>query len=546
MIGDVGHHRPDHAEVVGALADVLEDLADLQPAPAVLLERDTATCRPCPSSARSAGWIGEDLAVLPGQLGLGVEGVDLADGPPFMNRWITRFAFGAKWGALGASGDWPRPRVGRRRGAGGQHPRRRPAGRPGRASRTPSPIRRSMSRRLGESCGSRASCEVPRPCGSGSVIRMRSVDVEEFVREQEGLGVGLPRACQRPRARARGNSAREAQDGPELARRPRGQSTARIESVERMYRSQKPRRPSGSRPRKSSVSPRRTSTRPIVHLGLVRPGRPTSPEQARTAGDDPGADAVPLPRLGLDGRACRRRPPPCRPGRPSGSPWPCGRPARGGPPPGVEAGVARRPADRQLRARTARPRPSSAVNRPEADDPWRLVLVDPTTPAEAVVPGGDQPRRRPGRHGAWESVTPGRDLDLRARSWSSRPRTGGDTDALTRSSGLPAETTSGREARPRAATARRRTGCSAGRAPAAARSSRRSGVGSRCRGWGSRTSGRSGSRLYRSMKPYRARRVGNGSDSRAPTGLPPTAGSSRPAEASRASRIGSKSSRRRF
>ena len=77
MIGHVGLHRPDHADVVDALAHMREDLADLDPALAVGLElegrAERSACLPLGTQVAHR----QGLAVVLRQLGLGVERVDL-------------------------------------------------------------------------------------------------------------------------------------------------------------------------------------------------------------------------------------------------------------------------------------------------------------------------------------------------------------------------------------------------------------------------------------------------------------------------------------
>jgi hypothetical protein len=76
MIGDVGVHRANHADVVDAVPHVREDLADFDPALAPLPKRERRLER----GARATLGLQVQrhrLAVHPRQFGLGVERVDL-------------------------------------------------------------------------------------------------------------------------------------------------------------------------------------------------------------------------------------------------------------------------------------------------------------------------------------------------------------------------------------------------------------------------------------------------------------------------------------
>ena len=104
MIRDVRVHRADDADVVDALADLGEDLADFDAGLAVLLELERRLEEPAGlafglearrraasrrGTSRVRAW---DRTYRP------------AIGPPFMNRWMTCLAFGGKCGTFGASG----------------------------------------------------------------------------------------------------------------------------------------------------------------------------------------------------------------------------------------------------------------------------------------------------------------------------------------------------------------------------------------------------------------------------------------------------------
>ena len=85
-------------------ADVREELADLDAALAVLLELERR--REGGAGLAFGAQVGrrQRLAgVLLARAGLGSK-VSTCDGPPFMNRWMTRLALAGKCGFFGASG----------------------------------------------------------------------------------------------------------------------------------------------------------------------------------------------------------------------------------------------------------------------------------------------------------------------------------------------------------------------------------------------------------------------------------------------------------
>ena len=102
MIGDVGHHRADHGDVVDVFGHVRKQFADFDAALAVFLELERRGKRG-PGLA-----LGQQVAArqLPArvfrQRRLGIERIDLRR-PAVGNKWMTRFARGA-WGGLRASG----------------------------------------------------------------------------------------------------------------------------------------------------------------------------------------------------------------------------------------------------------------------------------------------------------------------------------------------------------------------------------------------------------------------------------------------------------
>ena len=92
------------------LGDVREQLADPDAALAVLLElprRARAGCRSW-RTGRAASAKGSGLPSSRSSSGLG-SNVSTCDGPPFMNRKMTRLARGGKCGGCGASGSRPAP-----------------------------------------------------------------------------------------------------------------------------------------------------------------------------------------------------------------------------------------------------------------------------------------------------------------------------------------------------------------------------------------------------------------------------------------------------
>src|SRR5262249_34540502 len=117
-------------------------------------------------------------------IGLGAN-VSTCDGPPFMNRKITRFARGAKGGDRGASGVGG----GARRGASARIAPSRPSTDARPTAPKPPPILRNSSRR--EQAGPiPLYCMTisPRPQEDSLVL----IDKGKFVRAEQHLGVLVP------------------------------------------------------------------------------------------------------------------------------------------------------------------------------------------------------------------------------------------------------------------------------------------------------------------------------------------------------------------
>ena len=120
VVGRVGHHRADHAEVVDVLGRPGEDLADLDPALAVLLEpKRRRRARPR-LALRGQVPLGQRLALVLLQERLGVEGVDL-------RRPTVQIDVDDMLGLGGEVRRLRRQRIADRRTAPRPGPRRRPA-----------------------------------------------------------------------------------------------------------------------------------------------------------------------------------------------------------------------------------------------------------------------------------------------------------------------------------------------------------------------------------------------------------------------------------
>ncbi len=108
VIGHVGVHGADDADVVDAASRVREQVADL----------DADFAVPLKAEGRGEGGAGlrsvrrlvrgSSLPAYVCSDGLG-SNESTCEGPPFMNRWMTRLARAGKCGPLGASGDTARP-----------------------------------------------------------------------------------------------------------------------------------------------------------------------------------------------------------------------------------------------------------------------------------------------------------------------------------------------------------------------------------------------------------------------------------------------------
>ena len=142
MVGHVGVHRADDADVVDVLGGVREDLADFEPALAVLLRTCKGDGKAAPvrrSVRRFAGR--QRLAGILGQRGLGVERIDLAR-PAIGEDVDDLFGLGRELRLLRARAGYPR-----RLGVGGEeaglaHQLRQSPSKP-----MPTPQRESISRR---------------------------------------------------------------------------------------------------------------------------------------------------------------------------------------------------------------------------------------------------------------------------------------------------------------------------------------------------------------------------------------------------------------
>ena len=121
VVRHVGVHRADDADVVDVLGGVREQLADLEPALAVLLELERRGERG-PGLALGAAGSASAAACRRtwSSSGLG-SNVSTWVGPPLAKMWMTRLALAGKCGFFG------RERV--------ERPARRPGGRPGRGAR---------------------------------------------------------------------------------------------------------------------------------------------------------------------------------------------------------------------------------------------------------------------------------------------------------------------------------------------------------------------------------------------------------------------------
>ena len=104
VVGRVGVHRADDANVVDDLADVREQLADLDAAVALFAEGERRRQQAAALGAvgRQGGAFGRWPLYL-SRAGLGSK-VSTCDGPPFMNRKMTRLARALNIGGFGARG----------------------------------------------------------------------------------------------------------------------------------------------------------------------------------------------------------------------------------------------------------------------------------------------------------------------------------------------------------------------------------------------------------------------------------------------------------
>ena len=104
VVGIVGVQRADDAQVVDAAGEVREQLGDLDAALAVGPRLERRRHEP----AALGRWVSTAIAwgrwpAYLASIGLG-SNVSTCDGPPFMNRKMTRFARAGKCGGRGASG----------------------------------------------------------------------------------------------------------------------------------------------------------------------------------------------------------------------------------------------------------------------------------------------------------------------------------------------------------------------------------------------------------------------------------------------------------
>ena len=105
VVHALADHGADDAEIVGALADVREQVADRQAALAAFLNFQGDFIMPpvLPAAKVSGCLMGSGLPSLASRYGFG-SNVSIDEGPPCMNRKITRFARAGNIGDLGASG----------------------------------------------------------------------------------------------------------------------------------------------------------------------------------------------------------------------------------------------------------------------------------------------------------------------------------------------------------------------------------------------------------------------------------------------------------
>ena len=102
MVGHVGLHRPNDAQVVDVLGEAREDFADLDARLAVLLKLEWRG-EGCPGFSLGREVEGIALPAYFCREGLG-SNVSTCDGPPFMNRKMTLLALAAIGGFRGAMG----------------------------------------------------------------------------------------------------------------------------------------------------------------------------------------------------------------------------------------------------------------------------------------------------------------------------------------------------------------------------------------------------------------------------------------------------------
>jgi hypothetical protein len=104
VVRHVGVHRTNHRDLVDALRDVREQLADFDPALAVFLNLNgDGYAAPVLRSVRRFS-IGRFLPAYLASEGFG-SNVSTCDGPPLQKMWMTCFALAGKCGCFGARGE---------------------------------------------------------------------------------------------------------------------------------------------------------------------------------------------------------------------------------------------------------------------------------------------------------------------------------------------------------------------------------------------------------------------------------------------------------
>ena len=169
-------------------------------------------------SVRSDSVAGSDLPAYFESAGLG-SNVSTCDGPPFMNRWITRFARPGNCGSRALSGFSPRAGPAEGEGAGDAASRPESARRlPSASAPKPIPARQSASRRVTRaSSGRGAWCDIvsglPQSTNTNSLVN-KSTWAYSSQGESKGdaEAAGVATACRRvnatPSARSWGSGAR--------------------------------------------------------------------------------------------------------------------------------------------------------------------------------------------------------------------------------------------------------------------------------------------------------------------------------------------------